>query len=62
MNELPEIVDGLPNLCGNEREIERVIAENRDRPVFLPDNPVDFTCIKSAYAVALHMHSQADRR
>jgi hypothetical protein len=56
MMSLPEYVDDLPNICGSESEIERVIADNRERPVFLPDSGIDFGRIKSAFANALHMH------
>lgn len=56
MTALPETVDGLPNLCGAETEIERAVAAGRGKPVFLPDSGVDFGRIKSAFANALHMH------
>src|ERR1035437_2646014 len=51
---LPETIDGLPNLCGSED----LIAEAMDRPgpVFLPESGIDFGRIKSAFAIALHMH------
>jgi hypothetical protein len=56
MSELPECVDGLPNLCGSERLIEATIRAGGHRPVFLGQTPVDITGIDSAFAVALHMH------
>jgi hypothetical protein len=56
MPHLPEYVDGLPNISGSEAEIEKVIAEAKGRPVFLPDSHIDFGRIKSAFANALHMH------
>lgn len=56
MTQLPEYVDGLPNISGSEAEIERVIAEAKGKPVFLPDSDIDFGRIKSAFANALHMH------
>ncbi len=56
MSQLPEYIDGLPNISGSEKEIERVIAEYSDRPVFLPESHIDFSRVKSAYAIALHMH------
>jgi hypothetical protein len=56
MIELPECVDGLPNLCGSEQRIEEAIAAGRARPVFLGRPPVDIGHIDSAFAVALHMH------
>ena len=56
MGELPEYVDGLPNLCGSERLIEAAIATGRDQPVFDGQSPVDIAGIDGAFAVALHMH------
>jgi hypothetical protein len=56
MSQLPEYINDLPNLCGSEDEIGRVIAESRGRTVFLPESRIDFGRIKSAYALALHMH------
>jgi len=56
MSPLPECVDGLPNLSGAEDLIERTLAEARDRPVFLDDSRIPFDRIRSACALALHMH------
>ena len=56
MGDLPETVDGLPNISGAEAEVERAIAAAAGRPVFLPESRIDFGRIKSAFANALHMH------
>src|SRR6266508_3505556 len=56
MGELPEYVDGEPNLCGSERLVEAAIAARRHRPVFLDETSVDIAGIDSAFAIALHMH------
>jgi hypothetical protein len=56
MGELPEYVDGLPNLCGSEPRVEAAVAAGRHRPVFLDETSVDIAGIDSAFAVALHMH------
>ena len=56
MSELPEYIDGVPNISGDEDLIERAIADSRGNPVFLPESRIDFTNIRSAYANALHMH------
>jgi hypothetical protein len=56
MPSLPEYVDGLPNLSGSEGLIERTIAAAHDRPVFLGDSRIAFERIRSACAIALHMH------
>lgn len=53
---IAEYVDGLPNISGNEAEIDALIKETADRPVFKPQSPIDFGRIKSAFAIALHMH------
>lgn len=56
MSALPEYVDGLPNFCGAEAHIASVIQGRRGRPVFRPENWIDFDRTRSAFAVALHMH------
>ena len=56
MSSIPEYVDGLPNLSGSEAIVERTIAEAADRNVFLDDSRVPFDRIRSACAIALHMH------
>ena len=55
-SDLPESVDGLPNLSGSENVIEQALATNRNEPAFLRDSRVPFHNIRSACAVALHMH------
>jgi hypothetical protein len=56
MPTLPEYVDGLPNLSGSEDVVERAIAESASRSVFLDESRVPFERIRSACAIALHMH------
>jgi len=56
MHSLPEYVDGLPNLSGSEDVVERAIAESASRSVFLDESRVPFERIRSACAIALHMH------
>jgi hypothetical protein len=53
MNEIPEYIDGLPNICGSEELIDTAIG--RTDPCYLPECGIDFAHIKSAYAIALHM-------
>lgn len=55
-NALPETVDGLPNISGSEDSVGEAIAAASGRPVFPQDNGVDFSRIRSACAIALHMH------
>lgn len=55
MQPIPEYVNDLPNLCGNEERIESVLR-NRPARVFKPTSPIAFDRIRSACAIALHMH------
>ncbi len=55
MEQLSEMVDGLPNLCGSESLIDEVIAAGRAQPVSV-NSPIDLQQIRSAFACALHMH------
>jgi hypothetical protein len=55
MSELPEYVDGLPNVCGAEDEIERVI-KSRPAIAYSNESSINFSNIRSASAIALHMH------
>lgn len=56
MNQLPEYINGLPNICGSEDLVAGVIRECRNDSVFLPHSRIGFSRIKSAFACALHMH------
>lgn len=57
MSELPEYVDGLPNICGSEPQVEQAVRDGRTRPVFVPEGgDRGFGDIDSAFAIALHMH------
>ncbi len=56
MSDLPEYVGALPNICGAEPQIESSLRASRNQPVFKPDSRIDFGGIKSAFAIALHMH------
>jgi len=51
-----ECVDGLPNLSGSEALVERAIADARDRPCSSTTAAFDFGRIRTACAIALHMH------
>ena len=51
--EIPEYVEGLPNLCGEEATVSEA---RRGRTVFLDESPIDFGEVRSCVAVALHMH------
>ena len=50
---LPEILGGLPNLCGSEDLIAEAVSGSGH--VYLPDSGIDFDRAKSFFANALHM-------
>ena len=55
--ELPEYVDGVPNLSGEEALIAATIADTVAQRVYpMPDSADPFDGIQSAFAIALHMH------
>ncbi len=56
MSAMPEYVDGLPNIAGQETEIQAMMAAAADKEVFRPAGAVDFANIKAAFAIALHQH------
>ncbi|NJP12449.1 MAG: glycosyl hydrolase family 57 [Leptolyngbyaceae cyanobacterium RU_5_1] len=51
---LAEIVDDLPNISGWETEVQQGVSGTE--PVFLPHTPIQLGTVRSAFAVALHMH------
>ena len=55
MGELPEYIDGLPNICGSEQMIEEAIRARGADPVFVSPGE-GFGDVSSAFAPALHMH------
>ncbi|MGB9187123.1 MAG: hypothetical protein WCB34_03910 [Methylovirgula sp.] len=56
MEPLPAIVDGLPNICGAESALANAVSSAIGRPVSLPESKIDLSRIRSAFAIALHMH------
>jgi Glycosyl hydrolase family 57 len=56
MATLPEYVDGLPNICGSESSIEEIVRQAAGRQMFLGESRIDFGRVRSAAAIALHMH------
>jgi hypothetical protein len=56
MIELPEYVDGLPNISGAESQIESVIEESARGNRFMLESGLNYNGIRSACAIALHMH------
>jgi hypothetical protein len=53
---LSEYINELPNICGSESQIQETIQNHSNDLVFLPDSAIDFSQIKSAFTIALHMH------
>lgn len=54
MPPIPELIEGLPNICGWETEIQSVVSHTD--PVFLPTTNLELGQIQSAFAIALQMH------
>ena len=54
MSKLPDSIDGLPNISGAEEQVAAATADKG--PVYLQASGIDFGRIKSAFAIALHMH------
>ena len=52
----PDQIDGLPNICGLEGNLKELVNSAADNPVFLNDSRISFHRIKSACAIAIHMH------
>ena len=48
MGELPEYIDGLPDICGSEQRIEEAIRARGTDPVFLPQGATGFNETSSA--------------
>ncbi len=51
-----EYINGVPNVSGSEKVLLKTIADSSTQPVFLPDSGIDFKRVRSACAIALHMH------
>jgi hypothetical protein len=56
MAELAEYVDGLPNICGWEPLIEQAAHAGPESAHYIAESRIDFGRLRSAAAVALHMH------
>ncbi len=55
MSQLELYINDNPNICGSEELIEEAI-KNRPDNVYLSNSDIDFNSIRSACAIALHMH------
>jgi hypothetical protein len=54
LDSIPELMDGLPNLCGWEKEVEAVTRSGG--PVYAGRTPFHADRLQSAFGLALHMH------
>lgn len=53
---MPDTIDGLPNIAGHEDEVRRAVAAGADQEVFRTAGGIDFSRVRAASAIALHMH------
>ena len=53
MTKLPAYINDVPNLSGSE---DLIFSARSSNPVFLPQSKIDWDNVKSAFAIALHMH------
>ncbi len=56
MSQLPEYVDGVPNVSGNESLVDEAVAAGAGKDLFKSRGGVDFGAIRAAAAIALHQH------
>lgn len=56
VNSIPEYVDGIVNISGYEKAIENRLTAVAGSPMYFNKSNISFNGIKSACAVALHMH------
>src|SRR5262245_21616079 len=54
LRSLPDVLDGLPNICGAEAQVEEVTRGRQ--PVFLTETNLRLDRLRAVFAVALHMH------
>jgi hypothetical protein len=55
-NAIPEYVDDLPNISGSEKLVETAVKNGANKKNYGSESKIDFGKIKSATAIALHMH------
>jgi len=56
VNQLPEYVEGVPNVSGNEAAVEQALASGADKVLFKDRGGIDFGSIHAATVIALHQH------
>jgi hypothetical protein len=50
---IPEVINGLPNLCGAEDQVEEVMRQRK--PVYLHETNLRLDRLRATFAIALHM-------
>ncbi|MBN1131272.1 MAG: hypothetical protein JXA71_19945 [Chitinispirillaceae bacterium] len=53
---IPEYSDGAPNIAGEEEKVRKAVMNGAGRERFRQDGGINFNSVKSATAIALHMH------
>jgi len=56
VKQLPEYIEGVPNISGTETEVEQVLAAGAKKVLFKDRGGMDFGSIRAATAIALHQH------
>jgi hypothetical protein len=56
VKQLPEYVEGLPNVSGEEAEVAQVVAAGAKKVLYKDRGGVDFGSIRAAATIALHQH------
>jgi len=56
VKQLPEYIEGVPNVSGNEDQVRQVLAAGAEKSLFKDRGGVDFASIRAAAAIALHQH------
>jgi hypothetical protein len=51
---IPEMIDGLPNFCGAEAQVEEITRQRN--PVYLNETNLRLDRLQAVFAVAMHMH------
>jgi hypothetical protein len=54
--QVPEYIQGIPNISGSEDMVAQAMKTGGSKPLFRTEGRIDFNRIKSATAIALHMH------
>lgn len=56
MQSIPPYIDNVPSVSGFEQQVKEALASSKNSKLFSDNNAIDFNNIKSASAIALHMH------